>query len=146
MFKDWRRIISKLCILAFLLMGLMYVWTGPKIQAVASRCCQTCPGGYPPNATYCEDSCIDQTQLTDPPTYDYACITMCEQAMQNCYSSCTVCSGGGGGGGPSGSCSIDAHCSPGWRCQNGTCYLGSRECSPGSCSTAYPICWMGQCF
>lgn len=150
MFSGKGKIISKLCILAFLLVGLGYVWVSPEqqVDAAGARCCQTCPGGYPPNATYCEDNCIDTTQMTDPPTYDYQCISDCEQAMQNCYSSCVVCGGGGGGGGgPAGSCSIDAHCSPGWRCQNGACYLGSRECYGHSmCSQAYPICWWGQCF
>lgn len=134
-----KKLIGRFCVLTFLLVSLGYVWLSPAAQqAVASPCCQTCPGGYPPDAEYCWDVCS-----TDP---DPDCLEMCQDAQITCMQTCTSCGGGGGGSTVGGSCSIDSHCSPNWRCENGRCYLGGRQCYTSSSCGWGQYCWYGQCF
>lgn len=106
------KILRKVMILSFLLVGLVFVVSGDNVQSAdaSAKCCYDCPGGGDPFAAEagCATGCGGDTN---------PCFYSCMSAVDGCYATCHInCSGGG----PQ-SCQFDTQCQPGSFCINNYC-------------------------
>lgn len=105
------KILRKVVILSFLLVGLMFVVsTSENVQtAQAARCCSECPGGGDPLVA--EENCYNQCGGYN------SCFYTCRDRAFSCYATCSFCGGGGGYD----ECQFDTQCLPGQFCVNNQC-------------------------
>lgn len=104
------KILRKVLILTFLIIGLVFVESNNKIteSVQAAECCESCP--VPPGDSilnYCTAECGSSSGT---------CYTFCYNNARNCQRHCVSCGGGSGG-----QCVTDNDCI--YRCDGGYCTL-----------------------
>lgn len=104
------KILRKVVILSFLVVGLMFVISSDNSQtAHAAPCCSSCPGGGDPIAA--EEACFASCGGFN------TCFYTCRDRAFRCYGTCIHCGGGGGFD----ECQFDTQCPPGNFCVNNQC-------------------------
>jgi hypothetical protein len=104
------KILRKVAILSFLIVGLVFVVSSDNTQTVqAAPCCSSCPGGG--DVEEMDMICYNQCGGFN------TCFYNCRNQAMNCYRVCVSCSGGGGFD----ECQFDTQCLPGSFCVNNHC-------------------------